>query len=228
MKLFCLFIICIMQSSCASFIANKIGLKDKSPFCKQVILKDKEVYFIGMMHLATNEFYENTKKMVADFKQKDFVFFVEGVAESNKTIDTFNLKKIRKLVGLDLTIKYSQNNNPILKNIIKKYNLIDQPKYANLGVSNYTRTDLSPSEMISLYEKKHPSVLLDSCDLKTKLGESYDCKTNNDERNVFTKEIIYTERNKVILNAILNSNYKKIVVIYGKEHYDGVVKEMKC
>ncbi len=71
-----------------------------------------------MMHLASNEFYENTRKIIADFQQRGFIFFVELVGEKNKIQDSLNLKKIRKLIGLDLTTKYSQNNNPILRNII--------------------------------------------------------------------------------------------------------------
>ncbi len=213
--------------SCASYLVNKIGLNDKSPICEKLIFKDKEVYFLGMMHLASNEFYENTRKIIADFQQRDFIFFVELVAEKNKLVDSLNLRKIRKLSGLDLSLKYSQNNNPILRNIIKKYNLIDQPKYSSLGLLNYTRIDLSPSEMINLYEKKYTPVLLDSCDLKTKLGESYNCKTNANMRNIFNEEIIFIERNKLIINAILNSNDKKIVVIYGKAHHEGIVKELK-
>lgn len=222
-----LVIVLFFFTSCASYVVNKIGLNDKSPFCEKLIFNDKEVYFLGMMHLASNEFYENTRKIIADFQQRDFIFFVELVAEKNKLVDTFNLRKIRKLTGLDLTLKYSQNNNPILRNIIKKYNLIDQPKYSNLGLLNYTRTDLSPSEMINLYEKKYTPVLLDSCDLITKLGESYNCKTNTNLRNIFTEEIIIIKRNKLIINAIINSNDKKIVVIYGKAHYEGIVKELK-
>ena len=71
----------IYFSSCYSIVANKIGIEDLSPKVTKLSLPNKEVYFVGMAHLGKKEFYENTKKILADFQNKGFVVYVESVSE---------------------------------------------------------------------------------------------------------------------------------------------------
>ena len=78
-------------------------------------MNGKEVYFLGMSHLAKKEFYENTKLFIEDFPEKDFIFYQESINDfENKIIilDTLAVKKFRNLTDLDLSIKYSKSQNP--------------------------------------------------------------------------------------------------------------------
>ncbi len=219
--------IIVSFSSCLSIIASKVNFKQTSPKLERISTPNKEVYFLGMAHLANSEFYENTKKIITDFQKKGFIFYIENTVayDSNKLIsDTLYLKKFRKMSLIDLTNKYSQLSNPLMQKIIKKYELIDQPSYQVLGVINSTWVDYSYIDLINLYEKRYSIIKLDSCDIETNLKEQYNCNVDKSIRNIFLKEIIIEERNNLIAKTIINSNDKKIVIIYGKNHLEGVQK----
>jgi len=221
--------IIVSFSSCLSIIASKVNLKQTSPKLERISTPNKEVYFLGMAHLANSEFYENTRKIITDFQKKGFIFYIENTVayDSNKLIsDTLYLKKFRKISQIDLTRKYSQLSNPLMQKIIKKYELIDQPSYQVLGVINSTWVDYSYIDLINLYEKKYFIIKLDSCDIETNLKEQYNCNFDKSVKNTFIKEIIYKERNNLIAKTIINSNDKKIVIIYGKNHLEGVQKAL--
>ncbi len=110
--------------------------------------------------------------------------------------------------------------------MIKKYELIDQPSYKVLGVTNSVWVDYSLIDLVNIYEKKYSIIELDSCDIKTGLNEEYKCAVDFATRNTFTKEIINKERNKLVAKTLINSNDKKIVIIYGKKHFAGIQKEL--
>ena len=107
-------------------------------------MNGKEVYFLGMSHLAKKEYYDNTKLLIEDFQAKVFIFYLESINDfENKIIilDTLAVKKFRKLTDLDLSIKYSKSQNPCLQKLKNRYALIDQPKYLFFGLKNYKRVD---------------------------------------------------------------------------------------
>jgi|GEM_PF-1488615 len=229
---FCICAISLFFSSCISFIAKQTGLHDKTPVFERLNVPEKEVYFLGMMHLAKSEYYEAAKKILDTFNKQGYVFYVESVSENTTDstvkveLDSIRMKKIRKIIRLDLG-KYSETDNEILKKLIQKFNLVDQPHYRNMGIKNYRRVDLSYVQLIDMYEKKYGPVILDSCDLATALKTSYNCNPLPARtRKIFTDEFIVAERNKLIAEAALSSNDKKIVIIYGKKHLEGIREEI--
>ena len=216
----------IIFSSCLSTIASVGGLKDKSPDVKRLNIEGKEVYFIGMSHLAKEEFYLNTKKIITEYQQNGFMFYVETV--KNDKEDTLALKKFRKLMNLDLKIKFSNIDNSILVKLKDKYKLIDQPKYEYMGLTSYKIVDYNYSELLDFYEKKYGKIILDSCDLKTEIGSKYICTPyESKDRKVFKNEIIIKKRNELIVEKIKNSEDKKIVIIFGKKHLKGITELLK-
>lgn len=217
-----LLVICsVCFSSCIGIIASTTGLNDESPTITKIPIEGKEVYFIGMAHLAKKEFYESTTKTVASYKNKGFVFYVENVA--TEIDDTIALKKFRKLTSIDLKIKYSNVDNPYLVKLKDEYNLVDQPKYEKLGIDNYQKIDYNYVELIDFYEKKYGEIKLDSCDLNTSIKDKYGCKAYRlSDRKSFTKEIILAERNKLVVDKLKNSTDTKIIVIFGKKHLKGI------
>lgn len=228
--MFFVFAIPTLLSSCVTTIVNKLDLNSSTPIIEKLPVKNKEIYFLGMAHVAKKEFYDNTKMIVENLQSEGFVFYVESVKElnvENLIVDTISFKKIRKITNLDLGQKYSKGDNELLQKIIKKYNLVDQPKYEILGVKNYKRVDYNITQLIDFYEKKYGVVKLDSCDYTTNLGNKYSCKTvKNTQRLNFTNDIIFEVRNNLVVDSILHSSDKKIVIIYGKAHLEGIKNEL--
>jgi pheromone shutdown protein TraB len=163
---------------------------------------------------------------VNEFASKGFVFYVEAITELERSkfnLDTLYAKKFRKLTEIDLTIRYSMSENLLLQKLKTKYKLIDQPKYDSFGMKNFKRVDLNYTELVDGYENKFEKIILDSCDLRTDLGKRYNCqKSNLSERKNFRNELIFKARNKLITDSVLNSDDKKIVIVYGKMHLDGI------
>ncbi len=221
----------ISLQSCLSVIAKKYELNSKSPKLEKINVKGKEVYFLGMSHLAKKEFYENTKLLVEDLQAKGFIFYVESITElsnQNRQIDTVSVKKLRKLTDLDLTIRFSKSKNPYLQKLKDKYVLIDQPKYDFFGVKNFKRIDYSYTQLINFYELKYKKIILDSCDLKSEIRSPYNCESATiSERKNFTNDIILNMRNKLVVDSISNSFDNKIVIIYGKMHLKGIKEYLK-
>ncbi len=216
----------IVLCSCVGTVVKKLDLDSDTPIVEKLAVKNKEVYFVGMAHLAKQGFYDNTKKIIENLQTEGFVFYVEsvkGLDPQNQINDTISLKKLRKLTNVDLGMKYSMSQNVLLQKIIKQYNLVDQPKYEILGVKNYKRVDYNVSQLVGFYEKKYSIIPLDSCDLKTGLGDKYNCKAAKfSQRQKFSNEIILEVRNNLIVDSILNSSDEKIVIIYGRKHLEGI------
>ena len=107
--------------------------------------------------------------------------------------------------------------------MIEKFKLVGQPSYTNLGAVNYQIVDVPYADLIDLYEEKYGKVILDSCDLKTSLGNSFNCKlAPKAQREIFKSKYILEERNRVISETVRNSPYKKILLIYGADHLKGI------
>ena len=219
-------IVLLFLQSCLPFVAKKLQLDAKNPSIEKLQINEKEVYFMGMSHLAKKEFYDNTKLLVKEFQSKGFVFYVEAITELDKTkfiLDTFYAKKFRKLTEIDLTIRYSMSENLLLQKLKTKYNLIDQPKYDSFGMKNFKRVDFNYTELVDGYENKFEKIVLDSCDLRTDIGKPYNCqKSSLLKRMNFRNELVFKSRNKLITDSILNSNDKRIVIVYGRRHLDGI------
>jgi uncharacterized protein YbaP (TraB family) len=216
-------------SSCLSILASSADLSARSPKQETISVPGKEVYFVGMAHLGNKEFYDNAKTILTDFQNRGFVCYLEsvrGLGEDRIGIDTLYAKKFRKLTGLNITEKYSQLSNPIMQQLIRKYKLIDQPSYEDLGVTHYTWVDYTYIDLVNLYEKRHSLIELDRCDVETGIDRFYACKVNTSDRSEFTETIILKERNKLIARTIASSKDKKIVVIYGKMHLEGIRQEL--
>ena len=219
-------IVLLCLQSCLPFVAKKLQLDAKNPSIEKLQINEKEVYFMGMSHLAKKEFYDNTKLLVKEFQSKGFVFYVEAITELDKSkfnLDTIYAKKFRKLTEIDLTIRYSMSDNLLLQKLKTKYNLIDQPKYDSFGMKNFKRVDLNYTELVDRYENKFEKIVLDSCDLMNDIGKPYNCqKSNLSARKNFRNELVFKSRNKLITDSVLNSNDKKIVIVYGKMHLAGI------
>lgn len=225
----------ILLTSCKSLIltyaAYKLKLKQDRVYIKKLNVPYKQVYFLGMKHIGTKKYYKNCSIVINNYKQNEYAFYVETIQPYKDDIpyqDSTAQKKIRKILGVDLTISYAEMNDTIMKLLVKKFKLIDQPRYFNLGVANGKIADLSYIELVKLYEAKYGEIILDSCDTNTALGKKYSCRTlSKEKRDAFDKEFILEARNKKVAEIIKNSEENKIVIIFGIKHYEGIKKELE-
>lgn len=221
------------SSSCA--VVSNTALKQLGILDEQVVLKSlpcvgKEIVFVGMMHVAKPEFYEAVKHKMDSLQNEGFVVFYEGGKlniNSEKKInaeDSVYYWKFRKLMGIDPMLKYSQIEP--FSTFVAKYRLVDQPDYTVLGVRPdlaYS-TDIPLREMINEYERRAGVIQLDSCDYATPFGSQQQlCHYESMKaKKIFTYDIVLDYRNQHIVKEIKASHHPKIVLIYGKKHYDGV------
>ncbi len=127
---------------------------------------------------------------------------------------------------MDPLVEYSKTKP--FSDYISKYNLIDQPDYVDLSMTaeNSKPVDLSTAKLISEFEKQKGPVALTQCDYNTRLGSGkYRCgKVNNEARSLLIEDIAINKRNENIVDQVKQSDRRKILIVYGKKHYDGVKK----
>ena len=237
-KLSLLLFTALLLGSCASKIVDvalkKTGVLDSKVTLKTLTYKDKKIVFAEMMHLGKAEFYKDVKFKVDSLENEGYFVFYEGLylRKSDRVIkenDTINYLKFRKILNLDPLIEYSKIKP--LSEYVSKYDLIDQPDYADLGLTpeNSQSVDLPVKVLINEFEKEKGSVILNDCDYKIPLGsENYTCETvNNEDKKFFRKEIIENKRNVNLVNKVIATTKKKILILYGKKHYNPVDKLLK-
>lgn len=239
MKRITIIILTLSLTSCASMFLEKalekVGIFDDKAMIENLEHSRKNLLFIGMHHIGRKEFYDDVSKKVDSLQNDGFVVYYEFV-KKNETNDSITndiyKKKLRKLTGLKNTKYYDS----LTKKIGGKYkykgdfNLMNQPKYMNLGVDMKTaiNADVEVVTMIDEFEIKYGEIILDECDLNTKSNSTeYECdKLNSELSNKFNEEYILNFRNKYLADEINSSSHNKILVIYGKNHLEGLSKEL--
>lgn len=234
MKKLLLLVFLFSLSSCAQKIVDlalkKNGILDESTVIKPLKYGDKEIVFLDMMHLGKKEYYQDVSLKIDSLQKEGFFVFYEGLYLRRddriiKENDTNHLK-FRKITNLDPLVEYSKIKP--FSDYISKYNLIDQPDYADLGVvsENAKPVDLSIAALISEFERERGIVELTQCDYDTKLGiDDYNCgKVNKEARDYLLEDLVINKRNKNVVDQIKQSDKRKILIVYGKKHYDGIKK----
>ena len=211
-------------TGCKNYFFNR-GLEKKGTFNTSIQLtklesNSKEVIFFPMSHVATEEFYNDTKMKIDSLKKLDYYFFEETI---NVLIDdTTTLRKFRKIRGIPIPNKglgYMYLIDSVYKFKLKK-KIIDQPSYAKLGVDSLSgkRVDLDVIDIINAYESNYGEIKLQACDFETSCFEKSTCNDKKIDEEII-KSLILTLRNKKIVNEVLSDKRKKIAIIYGAEHF---------
>ncbi len=229
----------VIFTSCISAVLNqaleKVGVFDDKAELKMISTNDKNLIFIGMHHIGRKEFYDDMARKVDSLQRQGYVVLYELIKKSNGIDSVSNdiyKKKFRKIMGIANTKYYDTINNLIAGRFKYKgnYKLTNQPSYNNLKVDmeNAKNIDVELVDLIKAFELKHGEIDLDDCDQETKSDSPvYDCnRIDNDRAELFKNEFVFTYRNKNIANEIHNSTEKNILVIYGKNHFDGLRAEL--
>lgn len=217
-------------TSCVNLAARKVGLLDNGPGLERLQVPGKEVYFLGMMHLARPAFYDNVRRAIDTLQQQGYIFYVESVSGYGPAApvpDTLALRKFRKVLALSPGRPYSGQDNPLFGKMTTQLGLVDQPRYDSLGIRNYRWVDHSVANLVRIFEFKHGTIALDSCDLNTPVGAPFPCGSFDLGRaRLFLEDVGLYERNRLLAQTLRESADKKIVVVYGKGHLEGLRQEL--
>lgn len=219
----------IFLSSCVRFLLNKYGIINRKAEIKEIKVKDKHVLFLPMIHITEQKFYDNCKKIIDSLSNKEYYIFGESIiSESLLTSDVMSVqdtiydKKIRKILNID--VGFYTKSDFFIK-FQRKYNLVAQPRdiycvNPRVDTSSCKFVDCTTETIIESYEKEKGEVVLDDYDKKTKIGEEYNQKNHNEDNKKYFMKMLGNIRNQYIANEIRYSKRKKILLIYGANHYE--------
>jgi hypothetical protein len=250
MKLFSLPILVVfLFASCTTIRVIKKMNKEEATYETWKNSEDKTVVFIPMVHAAKAAFYADVKRVVTEHKQQGYIVFYEGLKKSEdhelsfdtsryrryvhfaamQSFDSGSIRqlvyllKVRRMVGI---IPDSTTYMSLVKTNSLTKNMVFQPPADSLGVTGSDmNTDVSLVELVREYEKKFGEIALEQIDfaipLDKPLSPSLTLKRSR------ANELILDHRNKNLSDSIKKSPAKKILVIYGMAHKEGVFNELK-
>lgn len=239
MKIITFLIVTLMLSSCVTLILNselkRIGVFEEN--CRITYLSNgyKKVAFFPMHHFGKQEFYDDVAFKIDSLQKENYQVLYEGYLEeivTDSLIQDINQRKLRKLLGIATTEYFDPETNRFggKYKIYKKHKLINQPDpyLLKIDTSNAKRVDISPSTMISEFEKVYDEIQLSACDLMTSLNAKvYDChQIEKSKRGHFMDEIIFDLRDKNLAIEVHNHPSEKIAVVYGQFHAKGMRLEL--
>jgi len=207
---------------------NNIGAYEDKAISKNFDYNEKKIVFIPMHHLGTEKFYNNIKSEIDSLKKENYYFLYEKVNLDRK--DDTLMRKFRKIFSLPLTRPnsgYKKMLDSLYPNVKYKKTLIDQPSYEKLGLNsiNSERSDVDVKDVINYYENKYDEIKLTDCDFNTSVYEKYTkCREENKIPKKQSDDALINFRNQIVAQNIKESSYKKIAVIYGKGHMEGILK----
>lgn len=236
------FIIIVSFSSCI----RKILLKDAGVYEKKITIKkitngEKELIFFPMHHIGKKEFYEDAISKLEFYKLQGYYVYFEGLSGGGVNIDTAAERicqlKLRSITGLDL-VKMKMNSGYIgsngisnsqdkkLNSIIIKDNFVNQPNQLKSPKDTIfgKRVDGNIIELIKAYENKFGEINLTDYDKSIALGQDFDKSKNKKIDKEKRNYIVIYLRNVAIVNSIVTSPRNKIVLVYGENHYKGILE----
>jgi hypothetical protein len=198
------------------------GLKSKEVVSYTLKSNTKEIHFIGMTHIGQKEFYENIKKEVIKFKKKGYVLFYEFIDTEDKSVTEIDLRKVRKFAGFLPTENGHKQGIRDFSNI-KGLEAQRNEMFFNLINNKDYIADISVTLAVKAYEDRYGEIILTPEDLNTPLEETV--SETLPTKDMFS--IVLDFRNIHIANFITESEYDKIILMYGSEHKTGVLEELK-
>lgn len=212
---------------------------------------EKEVVFIWMSHIWTQDFYKSVEEKITELKTNDYTLYFEWVkpwSEENNT--KFNQA---------LWFQFDENT---YKDLAKLYWLVNQnnEQFLWLVNNNDKNVDVSIDDIIKIYETKQSTwttnqsqkqLINISHSVEETLQKLSDrqlqifryinksiinliVKNENIQNNIQTNfanknlfDVILHNRNEVLANEILNSSDQKIVITYWLLHFNWVLDLLK-
>ncbi len=221
------------------FINNSLeknGVLDEKADMKIITNDIKKVIFIGMHHFGQKEFYQDVAHKIDSLQKSGYIVFYEKIKKDSSMDSLTNdiyLRKIRKITELKSFKYYDTISKKILGKYQYKgdYKLINQPKYSDLivNIENAINADVKANTLVDVFEVKYGAIVLSECDKNTSFtSKKYKCDLiDKGLRYRFRSEFILDYRNQNIANEVVNSENENILIIYGKNHLEGLISELQ-
>lgn len=212
---------------------------------------NKIIIFQSMIHIANKNFYENVRKDLKEFKANSWVLFYEWVKVDNEE----SLKKFNQALWLDFSpdlyknlselywVSF-QNNDDFLwiindsdfnidldiSRIIQIYE--EKIKSKSKQTKNLEFIDISSeiNKYLTYLTQREKILMLEI----NKALLNFVIKNNsiilNNIDSIWNPElfnVILDERNKNLVNELIESNHSKIFVLYWAMHFDWIYKLLK-
>ncbi len=216
---------------------------------------DKEVIFHWMSHIWTQDFYDNVKKNIIKSKKDWYVLFFEWVKPwSKESLDKFNNAiwvKFEKNLYESLSKLYwlvNQKNSDFLLLVnnldfnidLSIDEIIHYYENTNESIDNFWNIKNDKKELVDI-SSEVTKVLsqLNEKELKILVyinqsiinfiikNDSFREFVTNKLANEDLFDVLLDKRNEVIVKAIEDSRYKKIIITYWLMHFDWVLKLLK-
>lgn len=231
--------ICSLGSCIQKILLKKVGAFDESATTKQITNGDKTIVFVPMHHVGKKEFYNDVRHKIDSLQKNGYIIYYEGTKPDlntdSLTADTIT-RKLRMITQIDPMLAKKQGGyvdtvNSTFLGVRSKYiaseKLRNQPYAVGLGIdtSKAVRADVFYSDIIRAFENKYGKLPLSDCDMKSPLGQKYKCKKS--VKNKQKMDILMNSRNEYLYDVLLKENRKKIAVIFGAKHFNGLLKMLK-
>lgn len=198
----------------------------------------KEVILIPMAHLEKARYFEEIKYHLGCLKEDGYVVFYEGLsmpAMDGGWSNDILLRKFRRVMGFFLT-GYKNSSNKSIPRSIRDNNYTEQTR-ENLGLvtERDLHVDMTLSQLIAAYEKERGEIVLTDYDMHTDLLDEYNpddehpggsggSSESNGSGGHDMQYMIRTLRDRHIVNEVLGSHYRRIVLLYGKLHIRSIAR----
>ena len=190
--------------------------------------EDKSIVFTPLVHFGKKEFYAGLKDSIVNWKKDGYTIFYEQVVGGQVLLGMDSIsfdelrRKYRRISGGEAGSpeEYAEELQKVFKNAIA------QPSYMELGIdSTDINADITFLDLVNKIEELYGEIKLDSCDYATHIDSTYNCTKGLKIKKLDPVYVDY--RNTVIVDSIINSDHKKIVVLFGAAHKKGVKKLLK-
>ena len=230
--------ITLFLTSCTSIVLSLLRVKETNISLKYISNGEKKLVFFPMHHIGKKEFYDDVKYKLDSFIKEGYVVYYEGVKPSMIKDSLQNdsiYRKARRISGVNFASMKANGGfidtiNKTLfgkkSNYVVKHNLMNQPK-SLISIEDtlrYKRTDAGIIELISACENKFGPVTLNSYDFETSFNDKYKVKRDKNMKKYFLEGY----RNVIISSSIINDANKKILLIYGKLHFKGILENLQA
>ena len=244
----------MLGASSCSLLVNSISVSayaDKSLSQAQRYVdtvNDREIIFVPMCHLGTEQGYAATKAYLDTLKANGYVVFFELVhlmhidpqsevtgAQLSEMTDAFDptpdelqridtlLRKFRAILGFSIATGYNDPSNKSMPAKYTKSGYVTQTcEMLGLTTERDILTDYSLDVLVDLYEQEYGVIELTEYDFATGLNEKY---RNPHRLNSWSFTMEY--RDDLLRQRLLESPYPKIAVAFGRAHTRSVARDMR-
>ncbi len=225
LQLTLVFFIVLLLSGCG-LVKGLRAIKNEDVQPQYYAFKDKTIIFTPLTHFGQKVYYDSLRDSIVHWKHAGYIIFYEQIETDQSLLmldsisyDELN-RKWRKIAGGE---KMTREGYAELSDVFK--DAIVQPENEDLGIdSTDLNADITLLDLVNKFEEYYGEVKIDSCDYATHLDSTYTC---NKKLKGNLMPIIVDYRNEQLVEKVMVSERRNIVVLYGLIHIKGMKDLLK-